>query len=144
MQENQLHGWRVADAKDMRMGGYPAKVKSLAFLAGGDFLATSGAPSAILWPFGGANGPMGKSALEVGYAPETLVSRVASAGAATILGAGLEDGRVWVTDIATDQTEMVRDEKGAAISALALSPDARRLAWGDEDGEVGVIDVDLS
>jgi WD40 repeat protein len=35
MQENALHGWRVADGKDMRMGGYPAKVKSLAFLHGG-------------------------------------------------------------------------------------------------------------
>ena len=32
MQENQLHGWRVADEKNMRMGGYPAKPKSLAFL----------------------------------------------------------------------------------------------------------------
>ena len=28
MQENQLHGWRVADEKNMRMGGYPAKPKS--------------------------------------------------------------------------------------------------------------------
>mgnify|MGYP002138298200 CR=1 FL=1 len=27
MQENQLHGWRVADEKNLRMGGNPAKVK---------------------------------------------------------------------------------------------------------------------
>ncbi|RZJ42025.1 MAG: WD40 repeat domain-containing protein, partial [Brevundimonas sp.] len=33
MQDNQLHGWRLKDAKDLRMGGYPTKVKSLAFLS---------------------------------------------------------------------------------------------------------------
>ena len=43
MQEAALHGWRIADAKDMRMGGYPSKVKSLAFLRDGMMLATSGA-----------------------------------------------------------------------------------------------------
>jgi WD40 repeat protein len=31
MQENQLHGWRLSDSKDMRMGGYPSKIKSVAF-----------------------------------------------------------------------------------------------------------------
>jgi WD40 repeat protein len=54
MQDNQLHGWRVADGKDMRMGGYPAKPRSLAFLADGALLATSGANSAVVWPFTGA------------------------------------------------------------------------------------------
>ena len=33
MQENDLHGWRVADGKDMRMSGYPSKVRSMAFLS---------------------------------------------------------------------------------------------------------------
>lgn len=45
MQENQLHGWRLSDAKDLRMGGYPTKVKSLAFVAKGMLLATAGAPA---------------------------------------------------------------------------------------------------
>ena len=65
MQEPALHGWRLADAKDMRMGGYPAKVRSLAFLgaAGWPPPARTGA---VLWPFAGANGPMGKQAMEIG------------------------------------------------------------------------------
>ena len=49
LQENQLHGWRVADAKDMRMGGYPAKVKSMAFADNGSVLVTSGADGAVVW-----------------------------------------------------------------------------------------------
>ena len=61
MQENALHGWRVADAKDMRMGGYPAKPRSLAFLAHDALLAArraaEGADGLALL---GANGPMGR------------------------------------------------------------------------------------
>jgi len=67
MQENQLHGWRVADEKNMRMGGYPSKVKSLAFMSKGNLLATSGANGAVCWPFAGATGPMGKQAAEIGW-----------------------------------------------------------------------------
>ena len=42
MQENQLHGWKVADDKNLRMGGYPGKVKSMSFLSNGLMMATSG------------------------------------------------------------------------------------------------------
>jgi hypothetical protein len=33
MQENALHGWKLADGKHMRMSGYPAKVKSISWSA---------------------------------------------------------------------------------------------------------------
>src|SRR5581483_10945775 len=78
MQENALHGWRLSDARDLRMGGYPAKVKSLAFLAGGRMLATSGANGVVVWPFAGADGPMGKQAMEIGFDERALVTRVAA------------------------------------------------------------------
>jgi WD40 repeat protein len=141
MQENQLHGWRLSDAKDLRMGGYPAKVKSLAFLAKGQLLATAGAPGAVVWPFGGANGPMGKEAAEIGFDETTLVARVAGTADRTILAAGLDDGRVWACDLTSRRLEPVKAEKGAAITALAVSDDGRRLAFGAEDGEAGVADL---
>jgi WD40 repeat protein len=141
MQENQLHGWRLADAKDLRMGGYPAKVKSLTFLSKGMLLATSGAPGAVVWPFVGANGPMGKEAAEIGFDETALVARVAAAPDLTLVAAGLDDGRVWWCDLTSRRVEPVRTDKGAAISALAMSPDGRRLAWGREDGEAGVVGI---
>ena len=141
MQESQLHGWRLSDAKDMRMGGYPSKVKSLAFLSGGAFLATAGAPGAVLWPFGGANGPMGKAATEIGFDESALVARVAATPDEDILAAGLDDGRVWVCHVAGERTETIRAEKSAAICAMAVSADGKRLAWGDESGAVGVDDI---
>jgi len=138
MQENALHGWRVADGKDMRMGGYPAKVKSLAFLHGGMMLATSGAPGAVVWPFAGSNGPMGKSAAEVGFDETALVARVAAAPRSAKLAAGLNDGRVWIAELSGRGLTSIKAQTGASISALAVSADEKKLAWGDESGAVGL------
>lgn len=141
MQENQLHGWRVADEKNMRMGGYPSKVKSLSFLSKGALLATSGANGAVCWPFAGATGPMGKQAAEIGWDESALTTRIATAPDKSWLAAGLDDGRVWAADVTGEKLVPIKSDKGAAITALALSPDAKRVAWGDEDGNAGVGEV---
>ena len=141
MQENQLHGWRVADEKNLRMGGYPAKVKSMAFMSRGSLMATSGANGAVCWPFAGATGPMGKQAAEIGYDDAALSTRIAAAPDHTWLAAGLDDGRVWAGDVTGERIVSLKADKGAAISALAMSLDARRVAWGDEDGNAGVVEI---
>jgi WD40 repeat protein len=140
MQEGQLHGWRLSDAKSMQMGGYPAKVKSMCFLANGAIMATSGSNGAVVWPFGGANGPMGKQATEVAYDDGSMTSRVASPGGnLPLLAVGRDDGRVGVLNLAVTKNEKVRNEPGGApITALALSADGGRVAWGDENGAAGV------
>lgn len=138
MQDNQLHGWRLKDQKDLRMGGYPSKVKSIGFLAKGQLMATSGAQGAVLWPFIGSNGPMGREATEIGYDDNSLVTRIASVAEQGRLAAGLNDGRVWVADPAGRGLDFVKAERGAEITALALSPAADRVAWADEDGDAGV------
>lgn len=141
MQDNQLHGWRVADEKNMRMGGYPAKVKSLAFLAKGAMMATSGANGVVVWPFAGSMGPMGKQAAEVGFDESAMVVRVAAAPERNWVAAGLDDGRVWACDLAGQKIVPLKAEKGPPISALAMSPDGRRVAWGDEEGGAGVAEI---
>jgi WD40 repeat protein len=141
MQDNQLHGWRVADEKNMRMGGYPAKVKSLAFLAKGQMMATSGSSGVVVWPFAGSTGPMGKQAAEVGFDESAMVVRVAAAPSLGWVAAGLDDGRVWACDLAGQKIIPLKAEKGAPVSALAMTPDAKRVAWGDEDGNAGVAEV---
>jgi WD40 repeat protein len=139
MQENSLHGWRLSDARDLRMGGYPAKVRSLAFLDGGKMLATSGANGVVVWPFAGAEGPMGKQAIEIGWDERVLVTRVAAEPAGTALAAGLADGRVWAADVASGRRMEVKTEPGPPITALAMA--AGRIAWGDEEGGAGVDEI---
>jgi len=137
MQESELHGWKLADGSNMRMGGYPSKVKSLVFLDKGRLMATAGATGAVIWPFG-SGGPMGKQAAEVGYQEGSLVTRVAALANAPRIAAGLSDGRVWTAELGAGGVQFVKAEKGEPISALAVSPDGRRIAWGDEAGNAGV------
>ena len=141
MQEGELHGWRLPDGADMRMGGYPAKVKSIAFLDRGRLMATSGAAGAVVWPFSGGSGPMGKQATEIGYQEGSGVTRVAATPLAPQLAAGLDDGRVWAASLTGGGLKFVKAEKGPPITALALSPDGARLAWGDEEGGAGVAEI---
>lgn len=141
MQDNQMHGWRLKDQKNMRMGGYPSKIKSFAFLAKGQLLATAGAQGVVLWPFIGANGPMGREATEIGFDESTLIAQVAAAPAHGRLAAGLEDGRVWWADPAGQGLDFIRKDKGAPIVALAMSSGAARVAWADEDGQAGVVSL---
>lgn len=143
MQDNQLHGWRLADSKDLRMGGYPAKVKSLAFVDKGVVMATSGANGVVVWPFVGANGPMGKEAAEIGFDENALVVRVAATPGRDVVAAGLDDGRVWAARLRSGRIEKLRADKGPPITALALSDDGRRLAFGDEEGGAGVLETGL-
>jgi len=141
MQENALHGWRLADGKDMRMGGYPAKIKSMAFLAKGALMATSGSHGAVVWPFRGNNGPMGEQATEVGYDESALAVRVSADSGRPFVAAGLDDGRVWTADLRGVGVTTLKADKGPPITALALSPKSDRLAWGDEDGGAGVFAI---
>lgn len=140
MQENSLHGWRLSDGRDMRMAGYGAKPRSLAFLMKGRIMATSGASGAVVWPFDGQSGPMGKEAAEIGYRDEVLVTRVAAAFTGQNVLAGCDDGRVWMAELGSTRKEDLRVE-GAPITALAVSPDGQRIAWGDEAGEVGLVNA---
>ena len=112
----------------MQMGGYPAKVKSLAFLADGQILATSGSNGAVVWPFGGANGPLGKQASEVAY-DEGLTTRVASAGGkGPLLAVGRNDGRVGVLNLSATHNEKVRNTHRGARSPPSPSPPTA-AAW---------------
>ncbi|MBO9710111.1 MAG: WD40 repeat domain-containing protein [Caulobacter sp.] len=141
MQENQLHGWRLSDGKDMRMGGYPAKIKSFAFFDNGNLMVTAGANGAVVWPFAGANGPMGKEAAEIGFSRDSMVVQVAGVAALPVAVAGQDNGRIWAAHMRSGRIETLKAEKGAAISSLSVSADGTRLAWGDEDGEAGVVTI---
>ncbi len=138
MQENALHGWRVADAAHMRMSGYPGKVRSTAWTADGKWLATAGADAAILWPFQAKDGPMGKAPKELGIRP-ARVSRVAAHPRAGVVALGYEDGCVFMVRIADNAEIPVRDPDGQAITALGWDAIGARLAYGCEGGAAGVV-----
>ncbi len=108
MQENALHGWRLEDNKHMRMTGYPAKVKDWSWSARAKWLATSGAPAAIVWPFAGKDGPMGKAPLELGLRGDSMVTAVACHPVEDIAAIGYNDGMILIVRFADSKEVLLR------------------------------------
>lgn len=138
MQDGALHGWRLSDGADFGMNGYPTKPRSLVWTRKGDWLVTAGAPEIMWWPFAG-KGPMGKSPLVRGRRP-CPVSAVSAHPANAYAAAGFQDGVIQLARQEDEGLLLVRRGGRSPITGLAWSKDGKRLAWGTEDGRVGIVD----
>jgi WD40 repeat protein len=141
MQENALHGWRLADSRNMRMTGYPAKARSFSWSPDGHWLATSGAQACIVWPFKDKDGPMGKAPRECGVR-EPRVSRVAFHPKALVIAIGYEDGWILLCRLEDGAEILVRgpqDDTSDAVSALAWNHDGTLLLFGTANGNAGLL-----
>ncbi|TPI42449.1 WD40 repeat domain-containing protein [Mesorhizobium sp. B3-1-9] len=141
MQENALHGWKLADGKHMRMSGYPGKVKSLSWSVKGKWLASSGAPAAIVWPFASKDGPMGKAPLELGTRGNTMVTCVACHPSQDVVAIGYEDGMVIAARFADAKEVLLRRPGKGAITSMMWDKEERRVVFGSAAGDCGVIDI---
>ncbi len=139
-QENDIHVWRMAQATDMRMQGYPAKVKSLSWTADARFLYTSSQPVFTAWPFSG-KGPEGKPPLQFGEEGAGLLSVVAAHPTAEFVAGGYDSGELQLGDIKTKRSVALKIADGSAVTCLAWSPDGYGLAAGNERGDLLVIDL---
>jgi WD40 repeat protein len=146
MQDETLHGWRLAaagrEAKHFRMTGYLARIRDWSWSRDGRWLATSGAPAAVLWPFDGPDGPMGSTALEVGKPRgDALVSAVACHPSQPAVAIGYTDGALAVASIDTQEEHTLRPAGRGAVTSLAWHAGGARLAFGSGLGECGVLEV---
>jgi WD40 repeat protein len=140
MHEPALHGWRLADNRHMRMTGYPGRVRSLSWSAGGKSLATSGADTVILWPFASKDGPMGKEPAML--APlQARVTQVACHPKQDIFAAGYSDGTILMVRINDGAEILVRRNGGEPVSALAWNAKGSLLAFAAEDGDAGLLEL---
>jgi WD40 repeat protein len=141
MQEPALHGWRLSDKKHMRMSGYPSRVRTMSFSHDNRWLATSGADTAILWPFATKDGPMGKDPHMFGAARrEQRVSCVACNPAGPVVALGYTDGSVKIARIEDGAEIVVRGPEGGEVISLAWSPGPKgNLAFGTDEGKAGVL-----
>jgi len=140
MHEPALHGWRLADNRHMRMSGYPGRVRSMSWSAGGKSLATSGADTVIMWPFGSKDGPMGKEPAML--APlQARVAMVACHPKQDILAAGYSDGTILMVRLNDGAEILVRRNGTAPVSALAWNAKGTLLAFAAEDGDAGLLEL---
>jgi WD40 repeat protein len=140
MHEPALHGWRLADSRHMRMTGYPGRVRSMSWSAGGKALATSGADAVIMWPFGSKDGPMGKEPAML--APlQARVTMVACHPKQDILATGYSDGTVLMVRLSDGAEILVRRNGSAPVAALGWNSKGTILAFSDENGDAGLLDL---
>jgi WD40 repeat protein len=138
MHEPALHGWRLADNRHMRMTGYPGRVKSMSWSAGGKWLATSGADNVIMWSFASKDGPMGKEPAML--APlQARVAMVACHPKQDILAAGYSDGTILMVRLNDGAEILVRRNGGAPVAALSWNAGGTLLAFVDEEGDAGLL-----
>jgi WD40 repeat protein len=140
MHEPALHGWRLADTRHMRMTGYPGRVRSMSWSAGGKALATSGADAVIMWPFGSKDGPMGKEPAML--APlQARVTMVTCHPKQDILATGYSDGTVLMVRLSDGAEILVRRNGRAPVAALGWNSKGTILAFSDENGDAGLLDL---
>ncbi|MGA7806416.1 WD40 repeat domain-containing protein [Bradyrhizobium sp.] len=138
MHEPALHGWRLADSRHMRMSGYPGRVRSMSWSAGGKFLATSGADTVILWPFASKDGPMGKEPAMLAPLP-VRATAVACHPKQDILAAGYEDGTILLVRVEDGGELLVRRNGTPPVAGLAWNAKGTMLAFADEEGRAGLL-----
>lgn len=139
MHESAMHGWRLADSRHMRMSGYPGRVRSMSWSADGKGLATSGADTVIIWPFGSKDGPMGKQPAML--APlQARVSAVACHPKQEFMAAGYSDGTILIVRYEDGAEILVRRNTGEPVSALGWNTKGTWFAFGTEDGDAGLLE----
>ena len=138
MQENALHGWRIADSRNMRMTGYPGKTRSVSWSHDGAWLATSGADAAIVWPFKDKDGPMGKGPRECGVR-SARVTQVAFHPRALVVAIGYSDGMALLCRLVDAAEILVRQPGDGAVTALAWDSTGARLIVGLDSGAAALL-----
>lgn len=146
MQENALHGWKLDvkpgdEMRHMRMTGYPAKIKSLSWSPKGKWLASSGAPAAIVWPFSAKDGPMGKPPLELGTRGNVLATTVCCHPAEEVVAIGYSDGMILLVRLGDQKEVVLRRGGNGAITSMGWSKSGKLLAFASETGDCGVVDI---
>lgn len=139
-QENELHTWDLETGTDMRMSGYPFKVRTLSFTADSAFLAAAGADTVTSWPFEGG-GPKGKAPLELGYVFNGIVTQVACHPTEKRIAAGYSDGTVLIGDIVKGDAITAKATGGGPVTALVWGGNDETVVAGTEDGQISVLRV---
>jgi hypothetical protein len=138
-QDSSVHYWIHQTGQDLRMSGYPVKVRELSWDATGRHLATGGGPVVTIWDCGG-KGPEGTTPLQL-EGHRRLVTTLAYQRDGPLLASGGGDGRLLLWQPGKYKKPLAESDLGSGVSQLAWSPDGRSLAVGCESGRVAVYGV---
>ncbi|CCQ74207.1 WD40 repeat domain-containing protein [Magnetospira sp. QH-2] len=139
-QEKELHCWNLETGKDMKMSGYPAKIRSLDWTHDGRFLAAAGADVLTSWSFDGS-GPSGRPPLELGYVFNAVVSSVAVHPHLPLVIGGYDSGTVLIGDIERGDALIARPTGQGSITATCWGGDTHTAICGTADGKLACMTI---
>jgi hypothetical protein len=84
---------------------------------------------------------MGKAPLELGTRGNMLTTSVACHPTEEIVAIGYQDGMVLAVRFADAKEVLLRRPGKGPVSSMTWDADGKRLAFGTEAGECGVIDI---
>lgn len=84
---------------------------------------------------------MGKAPLELGTRGNFMVTAVACHPTDDIVAIGFDDGMILAARLADGKEVLLRRPGKGAITAMAWDRSDRRLAFGSEAGDCGVVDI---
>lgn len=139
-QDASVHFWYADTGLDLHMSGYPAKVRELSWDFTGRFLVTGGGPGVCVWDCAG-KGPEGTTPKMLEGHAGTLTC-VAWQRRGFLVASGDEKGRLCLFQPA-NRAPLVGGAtfNGTELSALAWSPDDKRLVVGSGVGKVGMFQL---
>ena len=133
-QDSSVHVWYLKTGKDSQMSGFATKVLEMSWHRSGNYLATGGSDSIVLWDTSGA-GPEGRKPKMLEGHPTRLTQLQFQARGDDIASADA-DGMLLLWTPLTHVTPYFARAFESAVTRLAWSPDDQRLTVGERDGTI--------
>ena len=138
--EEGFHLLHLADGSGGAVLGYPTPMRSIAWSRSAHAVVTAGAYRTAAWSM--ADPPLADAttgALQTGRPGLVVVERVAAHPTRDLVAAGYANGQVGIMRLGHRDELLVRQDGGAAITALAWSADGEHLALGTADGLAALV-----
>lgn len=131
---------RMADARIVRIPGYPVSVASLSWSADSCFLVTSGAYRVVAWDVSTLVGDNERAeSLTTGRAGLVLAETVGMHPERSLVAAGYGNGMVVVARLGERDELVVKPAGPGAVRTLQWSRDGHHLAFGTSAGEAAIV-----
>ena len=138
-QERTIAYWKLSDRDNapLRMSGYPAKLKCLAWDRTSRLLATDGGEIVTVWDVSG-KGPAGTKPRQlIGHEQKLTALTFQKRG--DILVSGCQGGRVCLWHPAQTDKGLLAAQLGSEITGIKFSPDEKCILVGTADGHLKLI-----
>ena len=136
-----LYGWRLDSQRRFRMLGYSRPVSAWSWSADGEWLVTDAGAQAVMWPFDGQDGPMGRVPVTLGERPTSEVSTVECHPSRHWVALGYADGLMLLQSAEGDAPKVLGRSTGGPVTCLRWHESGELLAYGTENGQCGTIAI---